>query len=170
MTRFSITTTLRSTLAAAFIVSAGVSTARAEGCGNVASQGVAQLGLVEVAPNVFTLGGLPTPVVIAGVPGLMSSIVTGQRETHGALHYTLVHTFVSTDPARPGGFSTSDRAVAAPAGRDPNIAIINDVLTVVSGTGVFANPDGFIINHALLNLSNFTLTFSMRGRICGDGL
>ncbi|HXJ57370.1 MAG TPA: hypothetical protein VNU68_11970 [Verrucomicrobiae bacterium] len=158
------------TLAAAFIASAGFSTARAEGCGNVGFQGIAQLGLIEVAPGVFTLGALPTPVVIAGVPGLMSSIVTGQRATDGAIHYTLVHTFVSTDPARPGGFTTSDQAVAAPAGTDPNLAIINDVLTVVSGTGVFANPDGFMVNHALLDLNNFTLAVSLRGRICSDGL
>ena len=155
---------------AALIISAGLSTARAQGCENVALQGIAQLGLIEVAPGVFTLGGLPTPVVIAGVPGLMSSVVTGQRATRGAIHYTLTHTFVSTDPAWPGGFTTSDRAVAAPAGPDPNVAIINDVLKVVSGTGVFANADGFMVNHALLNLSNFTLTFSTRGRICADGL
>jgi hypothetical protein len=158
------------TLAAAFVASAGLSTARAEGCGNVAFQGIAQLGLIEVAPGVYTLGGLPTAVVIAGVPGLMSSIVTGQRATDGAVHYTLVHTFISTDPARPGGFSTSDQAVLAPAGTDPNLGIINNVLTVVSGTGAFANADGFMVNHALLNLSNFTLTVSLRGRVCADGL
>jgi hypothetical protein len=158
------------TLATAFVASAGLSTARAEGCGNVEFQGIAQLGLIEIAPGISTLGGLPTPVVIAGVPGLMSSIVTGQRATDGAVHYTLVHTFLSTDPARPGGFTTSDQAVLAPAGTDPNLGIINDVLTVVSGTGVFANADGFMVNHALLNLSNFTLTVSLRGRICGDGL
>jgi hypothetical protein len=162
--------TLGLTLAAALIVSGGLSTARAHGCENVAFEGVAQLGLIEVAPGVFTLGALPTPVVVAGVPGLMSSVVTGQRATHGAIHYTLTHTFVSTDPARPGEFTTSDRAVAAPAGTDPNLAIINDVLRVVSGTGVFANADGFMVNHALLNLSNFTLAFSTRGRICADGL
>ena len=157
-------------LASALFVSTTPFAARAEGCGNVASEGVAHLGLIEVAPNVFTLGAFPTPVVIAGVPGLLSSIVTGQRGDKGALHYRLTHTFVSTDPARPGGFTTSDRAIAAPAGRDPNIAIINDVLTVVGGSGVFANADGFMVNHAALNLSDFTLTFSMHGRVCGAGL
>ena len=158
------------TLAAACIASSGLSTSWAEGCGNVEFKGIAQLGVIEVAPGVFTLGALPTPVVIAGVPGLMSSIITGQRTTDGAIHYTLVHTFGSTDPARPGGFTTSDQAVAAPAGTDPNLGIINDVLTVVSGTGVFANAGGFMVNHALLDLNNFTLAVSLRGRVCGDGL
>ena len=170
MTRFSITKTLGLALAAALIASAGPSTARAEGCRNVAAAEIAQLGPIEVAPGVFTLGGLPTPVVIAGVPGLLSSVLTGQRATAGAIHYTLVHTFVSADPARPGGFTTSDQAVAAPADPDPNVAIINDVLSVVSGTSVFSNADGLMVNHALLNLNDFTLTFSLRGRICADGL
>jgi hypothetical protein len=44
------------------------------------------------------------------------------------------------------------------------------VLTVVSGTGVFANAEGFMVNHALLDLNNFTLAVSLRGRICADGL
>jgi hypothetical protein len=170
MTSFSITKPFGFAVATAFLLSTSLPCAQAEGCGNVVSTGVAQLGLVEVAPNVFTLGTLPTAVVIAGVPGLMSAILTGQRGEQGALHYTLVHTFVSTDATRPGGFTTSDQAIAAPAGADPNVAIINDVLTIVSGTGVFANPDGFIVNHAVLNINNFTLTFSLHGRVCADGL
>jgi hypothetical protein len=170
MKSFNITKSLGLAVTTAFLVSAAPTTVWAEGCANVRFEGVAHLGLMEVGPNVFTLGGLPTPVVIAGVPGLLSSILTGQRGNNGALHYTLVHTFVSTDPARAGGFTTSDQAIAAPAGADPNTGIINDVLTVASGSGVFANADGLIVNHALLNLSDFTLTFSLHGRICGDGL
>jgi hypothetical protein len=78
--------------------------------------------------------------------------------------------FVSTDPGRPGSFTTADQAIAAPAGTDPNLGIINDVMTNVSGTGVFANADGFLMNHAILNLHNFTLTTSFHGRVCADGL
>jgi hypothetical protein len=161
-------------LATALAAQPVLSSAHAQGCANVAFQGVAQVGLIEVAPGVFVLGGLPTPVVIAGVSGLLQSVVTGLRPSgsdgQGAGHYTLVHTFVSTDPARPGTFITSDQALGAPAGTDPNTAIINDVLTVVSGTGVFANASGFMMNHALLNLNDFTLTTQVRGRICADGL
>lgn len=151
-----------------------VATVRAEGCENVVAEGVANVGFVEVAPGVLVLGGLPTPVVIGGVPGLLSSVTTSARPSgvngQGAQHFGLVHTFVSTDPSRPGGFTTDDRAVFAPAGKDPNVGHINDVLEIVSGTGVFANADGFLKNTATLDLNSFTLTFSVRGRVCGDGL
>ena len=47
---------------------------------------------------------------------------------------------------------------------------MNDVLTVVSGTGVFANAAGSMRNHGIIDLNTFTLAFSLRGRVCGDGL
>jgi hypothetical protein len=116
----------------------------------------------------------PAPIVFGDIPGLLSSVVTGLETSgakgQGALHLTLHHTFVSTDPARPGSFTTDDRAVCAPAGTDPNVCHINDVLQIVSGTGIFANADGSLRNHATLDLNSFTLTFSIRGRVCGDGL
>ena len=63
-----------------------------------------------------------------------------------------------------------DRAVGVPAGKDPNTGIINDVMTIKTGTGVFANATGFMVNHALLDLANLTLSTSVHGRICADGL
>jgi hypothetical protein len=152
------------------LTSAELSPASADNCGNVAYEGVAQLGVIEIAPGVFGLGALPSPVTIAGVSGMMGSLITGMVETGGAVHYTMEHTFVSTDPARPGGFTTRDHAVAAPAGQDPNFAIINNLITVVDGTGVFANASGFLFDHGLLDLGTFTLTLSLRGRVCGNGL
>jgi hypothetical protein len=151
-----------------------VTGARGDECKKIEFAVVAQLGLIEVQPGVFVLGGLPTPVTVAGVHGLMSSYITSVRPSgakgQGAQHYTLVHTFVSTDPEQPGGFSTEDRAVAAPAGKDPLISIINDVLTIVSGDGVFENATGFMMNHAIVDLGAFTLATSVHGRVCADGL
>jgi hypothetical protein len=119
-------------------------------------------------------GLAPASIVFGDIPGLLSSVVTGLETSgakgQGALHLTLHHTFVSTDPARPGSFTTDDRAVCAPAGTDPNVCHVNDVLQIVSGTGIFANADGSLRNHAILDLNSFTLTFSIRGRVCGDGL
>lgn len=166
--------TLLSTIAAGVAVESFAPPAHAEGCEKLVAQGVANVGFIEVAPGVFTLGGLPTPVVMGSVPGLLSSITTSGRTTganaQGAQHFTLKHTFVSTDPARPGSFTTDDRAIFAPAGTDPNVGHINDVLEIVSGTGVFANADGYLKNTATLNLNTMTLTYSIHGRVCADGL
>jgi hypothetical protein len=119
-------------------------------------------------------GAAPNPVVFGDIPGLLSSVVTGLETSgaqgQGAQHLTLQHTFVSTDPSRPGSFQTEDRAVCAPAGRDPNVCRVNDVLHVVSGTGIFANASGSLRNHGTIDLNTFSLTFSIRGRVCADGL
>ena len=152
-----------------------ITTAHAkDGCSNISIEGVSNLGVIEVAPGIFVLGALPAPATIAGIPGLLGSVATGARTTgakaQGAQHLTLIHTFVSTDPARPGSFTTSDRAILAPAGTDPNTGVINDVLEIVGGTGVFANADGFLMNHAIIDLDTFTLAFDTHGRICADGL
>jgi hypothetical protein len=84
----------------------------------------------------------------------------------GALHITLHHEFDSAQ----GSFRTDDRAVCAPAGSDPNVCRVNDVLQIVSRAGVFANAAGQLHNHGVIDLNTFTLTFSIRGRVCGDGL
>lgn len=144
------------------------------GCENIRFEGVAELGEIEVAPGVIVLGAFPTPTTIAGVEGLLSSIITGARPSgakgQGAMHFTLVHTFVSTDPDRPGSFTTEDSAVAAPAGKNPATGVLNDVMRIVGGTGVFANASGIMVNHAILDLANSTLTTSVHGRICADGI
>lgn len=109
-------------------------------------------------------------MTIGGVAGTFGSIVTGLRPTgargQGAQHLTLIHS--STSPQ--GNFTTSDRAVCAPAGTDAGTCRVNDVMTIVSGTGVFANAAGSIRNHGIIDLNTFTLSFSLRGRVCGDGV
>ena len=138
-------------------------------CMNVFAEGGGPLANVG-----GVLGFAPAPVTLGDLPGMLSSVVTtldasGARG-QGAQHLTLVHTFVSTDPARPGTLTTRDRAVCAPAGSDPAVCRVNDVLTVVSGTGIFANAAGSLRNHGELNFDTFSLTFSIRGRVCGIGL
>ena len=141
----------------------------ADRCENVFAEGSGPL--VNIGG---TVGFAPTPATFGDVPGLLSSIVTSYDASgaagQGAQHLTLVHTFVSTDANRPGSFTTSDRAVCAPAGSGPAVCRVNDVLTIVSGTGVFANAGGSLRNHGLIDFSTFSLTYSIRGRVCGDGL
>ena len=125
-------------------------------------------------PLTIPLGFPPTATILGDVPGLISSVVTSLEPTgatgQGALHLTLVHTFVSADPARPGSFTTEDVAVCAPAGSNPLVCRVNDVLTIVAGTGIFANAEGSLRNHGVIDFTTFSLTFSLRGRVCGDGL
>ena len=147
----------------------GAAPQSADRCANVFAEGGGPL--VNIGG---TIGFAPAPVMLGDVPGLLSSIVTSFDTSgaagQGAQHLTLVHTFVSTDPLRLGSFTTQDRAVCAPAGSGPAVCRVNDVLTIVSGTGVFANAAGSLRNHGVIDFSTFSLTFSIRGRICGDGL
>jgi hypothetical protein len=137
----------------------------AERCTNVDLQGTTSLGIFDGA-----LGAVPAPVTIAGIEGMLGSVVTSMSTSgasgQGAQHVTLRHDFVSST----GTFRTDDRAVCAPAGTDPNVCRVNDVMEIVPGTGVFENASGQLVNHGTINLNTFTLSYSMRGRVCGDGL
>ena len=145
-----------------------------ERCVNVSFEGAAALAVLEVTPGIFTLGALPAPVTLGAIAGRMSSTVTSFEATRsqgqGAQHLTLQHRFESTNPTRAGTFLTEATAVCAPAGPDPNVCRVSDVMQIASGTGIFANPDGVLHNHGVIDLNDFTITISLRGRICGDGL
>ena len=141
-------------------------------CQNVLVEGVAALGPVVIA-GVSGFGAIPINATIAGIQGLLGSVVTGLEasgsKAQGAQHLTLIHTFTSTSsPA--GSFTTTDRAVCAPAGKDALTCRVNDALTVVAGTGVFANAAGSLHNHGTINFGTMSLSISLRGRVCGDGL
>jgi hypothetical protein len=171
----SLKLTTLAVIALALLGPASLPAARsANRCANVFAEGGGPLAIIEIAPGVFTLGFPAAPVTLGNVPGMLSSYVTSLEASgstgQGAQHITLQHTFVSTDPARPGTFITSDRAVCAPAGKDPASCRVNDVLTIVSGTGIFANAEGSLRNHGIIDLATFSLSFSIRGRVCGDGL
>ena len=145
--------------------SSSTSSQAAERCANVALEGTAPLGVFNGA-----LGAVPTPVTIAGIDGMLGSVITSLSPSgasgQGAQHVTLRHDFVSSA----GTFRTDDRAVCAPAGSDPNVCRVNDVMEIVSGTGVFENASGQLVNHGTIDLNTFTLSYSTRGRVCGDGL
>ena len=139
-------------------------------CQNVSVEAEAALGFIAIPGGGFTLGAIPFNATIAGVPGLLGSVVTdrqtsGSRE-QGAQHLTLIHTFTSAV----GNFTTTDRAVCAPAGKDVNTCRVNDALTVATGTGVFKNAAGSLHNHGTINFTTMSLSVSLRGRVCGDGL
>lgn len=132
----------------------------------------------ECAGPLANIGGAvgfaPAPVTLGDIPALLGSTVTSfdapAAQGEATKHLTLVHTFVSTDPARPGTLTTLDRAVCAPTGTEPSVCRVDGVLTIASGTGIFAHAAGSLRNQGELNFNTFSLAFSIRGRICGDGL
>ena len=140
-------------------------------CRNVEFEGQAALGFVVLPNGVAGLGGTWTPTVLGGIAGETASVLVGEEisggEGQGARHWTLVHSFRTLDG---DWFVTEDRAVCAPAGRDPTTCRVNDVMTIVGGTGIFADATGKLRNHGTIDFVNGTLEISMRGRVCGEGL
>lgn len=114
-------------------------------------------------------GGVWSAVTLGDLQGEMASVVVEQKTAGqpGAQHLTLEHAF-----RLPSGdyFATDDRAVCAPAGPNPATCRVNDVLTIVEGTGIFDNANGSLRNHGVVDFGQGTLEFSIRGRVCGDGL
>lgn len=156
------------------LLEAAASAHPAERCVNVASDATAGLGLV-LAPAILGggigFGALPFPVTVGSIPGQMMSWIVEQRPRgangQGALHLSLHHGFLADDGV--SWFRTDDRAVCAP-GSDATACRVNDVLAVVAGGGAFANAGGRLHNHGIIDFSAFSLSISLRGRICGDGL
>jgi hypothetical protein len=140
-----------------------------ERCVNAFAEGTASLGLVTLPNGTFGFGGLWFPITLGGLNGEMASVVTHQETAgaDGATHLTLEHAFRTADGDY---FMTRDRAVCAPAGNNPATCRVNDVLTIVDGTGIFTNAHGSLRNHGVIDFVQGTLEFSIRGRVCGDGV
>jgi hypothetical protein len=142
-----------------------------ERCLNVEAEDIATLGIVTLPDGTTGFGGVWTPMTLGTLSGEMASVLVGQETSgskeQGASHLRLKHAFRT---ASGDYFMTEDRAVCAPAGTDPQTCRVNDVLTIVSGTGVFSNANGTLRNHGTADFVAGTLAFSIRGRICGDGL
>jgi hypothetical protein len=149
---------------------AGVAASQSEArCVNVFAEGAAPLGFVALPNGTAGFGGVWSPVTLGEWSGEMASVVTNQEMSgeQGALHLTLEHAF-----RLPSGdyFLTRDRAVCAPAGTNPATCRVNDVMTITGGTGVFTNANGSLRNHGVVDFAQNALDFSIRGRVCSDGL
>ena len=141
-------------------------------CLNVAADAVATLGFPVVLPNGTAGAGAQWfPVTLGGISGEMASVLLSETVSgskgQGARHWTLQHAFRT---ASGDYFITTDRAVCAPAGQNPAVCRVNDVLTVTAGTGIFAGAGGSLRNHAVIDFAAGTLVSSLRGRVCGAGL
>lgn len=154
------------------IADAPTSSRAADRCVNVAAEGTATLGFPITLPNGTTGAGANwLPFAVGGIQGELASVVVSQAASgangQGALHLELEHAFRT-----PAGdyFITRDRAVCAPSAGGPAVCRVNDVLTIVGGTGVFAGANGSLRNHGVIDFAAGTLVYAIRGRVCADGL
>lgn len=148
----------------------------AEACVNVAVETSGALGL-WMYDGALVFGLVPGPVALGGVAGTLGSFVHNESisgsKAQGAHHIVLSHVFTANDGL--GSFMTQDQASCAPGDNDAATCIVNDHMTIVSGTGRYANPRGMLQNHGLITFTSTappagTLDLSVRGRVCGDGL
>jgi hypothetical protein len=141
-------------------------------CTVLEATGTNPLGIIPAGfEGAGGLGGMPGPFTVGSITGTLHSYLTSPvagvgAKGQGATHITLRHVFTSGD----GSFYTDDKAVCAP---DPNgIATcrLMDQMTVAGGTGVFEGATGKMHNQGFLNFATFTLSFHLKGQICGAGL
>jgi hypothetical protein len=128
-------------------------------------------GLRDVAEGV---GAMPANATVGVYEGHVASVIekiTQPGYPNGATHFVLVHKFWTEDG---DFFYTEDKAVCS---TDPSLdgnCMINDQMTIVGGTGVFANVSGKIKTHGLFTspascseLGSFgTLELELHGHIC----
>jgi hypothetical protein len=140
-------------------------------CADVQAAGTAPLGVIPAGyEGAGSFGGMPGPAFFAGQLGELHSYVTSplmavRSNYQGPTHITLVHVF--TAPA--GTFHTSDTAVCGPLTAQGTCRL-SDQMTIVDGTGVFTGAAGKLHNRGVLDFNNLTLTFALKGTICGEGL
>lgn len=96
-----------------------------------------------------SFGAIDFPVTIGDYQGFMTSVVTNMEQSgkKGALHLNLIHYFYMDENS---AFWTEDQAVCAPVSNDPSICLVNDVLNIVGGTGIFEGVTGKFHNHGLI--------------------
>ncbi len=140
-------------------------------CVNFEYSTVGGLGVYEdpLNPGSYLFGAMPTPFSVAGMDGILYSFVDAEYisggKQQGAHHILLHHHFTAEDGS---WFQTNDRASCSP--RAGEGCRVNDQMRVAEGEGVFANPDGVIQNHGIVDIPAGWIELNMRGRVCGDGI
>lgn len=141
-------------------------------CVDVEAAGTAPLGIIPAGfEGAGGLGGMPGPFTLGHVTGSLHSYVTSDvtpvgANAQGATHITLRHIFTSPD----GSFHTDDRAVCAPTPGAPHTCRLSDQMTVAGGDGVFDGAAGKLHNRGVLDFNTYSLSYDLKGKVCGAGL
>ncbi len=120
---------------------------------------------------VYGGGALPIETTIAGVTGMLGSIVTHMYDANdnSAVFYHLFHFFKSNDGK--DAFVTWDHAVQSPVNMKNYTAKINNKLELLAGNGIFENASGKLINNGMITFGAdgpLKIHANVHGRICGD--
>ncbi len=150
-----------------------------EPCIDVSGPASTDLGFPVVIPdpvNVSGAGALPSWVDLGTIQGTLSSVLTDAGEGGpGTQYWELMHYFVDK---KGNAFWTEDKAVCEPIGGNQTGCKLEDEMTIVGGTGLFANATGTLYNSGSATITDPTfqttpfgsVTGYITGRICADGL
>lgn len=148
---------------------------RGKDCFNFRTDFSGCLGVIPLEINGETrwgFGAMPTPATVGEYDGYFASIILETTPSgNGATHYVLVHKFWMENGDY---FYTNDKAVCSPATGIGATCMINDQMSIVGGTGVFANVSGKIKTHGPLTMgapcsapySFGTLELELHGHVC----
>ncbi len=161
------------------LVACSTGSEMSEPCIEISGTAATDLGFPVVIPapvDVTGAGALPSWVDLGEIEGTLSSVLTDPGDgSPGTQHWKLVHYFVDADG---NAFWTEDEAVCEPVNGDPTACHVEDVMTVVGGTGTFANASGTLVNKGTATITDPTfqttpfgsVTGEITGQICADGL
>jgi len=118
-------------------------------------------------PNGQTYSGLgapPAPTVFGEYTGGFQSVVTKQTPTATGQDVELVHFF---DDGKGNTFWTNDKATFTPLDTTFTRFQVNNIMTIVGGTGDFECASGQLTNQGPVNFVTNTLERNLSGKICG---
>ena len=119
-----------------------------------------------------SIGTAPVFQSVGTIRGKLSSVVTFSSASTAATEeprrLTVTHTFVSADRSRAGTLTMKGRAACEPPGSGPIVCRVDQLLEIIAANGIFAPAGVSLRDTSAIDFSAFHLTFSIRGRLCGD--
>ena len=112
-------------------------------------------------------GGTATGSISGDISGGVTariSQITASADGNGSLHVLMEHHYTNALPF--GRLDTSDHAVLAPSDKSAGVYRMNNRLTVVGGTGIFADATGELATHGTVDFGTGAIDLTLKGRLC----